>query len=159
MSPPHESNVVRRILMLGFGATGKAVCEFAIRHSLSIYVSEQEQLSQERQNWLHVRDIPFEHSGHTPEFLPNVDTVVLSPGIPANLSVLEEARHRGLAVFSEIELALRLVGSCPVIAVTGTNGKSTTVEVTARILQSLGRRAWVAGNIPGNCLSPGFIEK
>ena len=147
MSHSQDRNAVQRILMLGFGATGKAVCEFAIRHSLSIYVSEQEQLSQERQNWLHVRDIPFEHSGHTPEFLPNVDTVVLSPGIPANLSVLEEARHRGLAVFSEIELALRLVGSCPVIAVTGTNGKSTTVEVTARILQSLGRRAWVAGNI------------
>lgn len=147
MSHLRESAMARRILMLGFGVTGKAVCEFAVRHSLSIYVSEQGQLSQEQQNWLHAHDIPFEHSGHTAKFLPDIETVVLSPGIPANLSALKEARHRGLTVISEMDLALRLVESCPVIAVTGTNGKSSTVEVTARILRFLGQRAWVAGNI------------
>jgi len=133
--------------MLGFGVTGKAVCEFAIRHSLSVHVSEKGQLSEEQQNWLHDHDIPFEHSGHTSEFLTTVDTVVLSPGIPAKLPFLEEARQKGIAVISEMDLALRHVKNCPVIAVTGTNGKSSTVEVIAKILQSLGERVWVAGNI------------
>jgi UDP-N-acetylmuramoylalanine--D-glutamate ligase len=133
--------------MLGFGTTGKAVCEFAIKHELPIYVSEQKQLSQDQQTWLQDHGIRFEQSGHTLAFLSKVDTVVLSPGVPEDLPLLSEARECGITVISEIELALRLVGSCPVIAVTGTNGKSTTVEVIARIFRSLGRRARVAGNI------------
>ena len=147
MSHSQERNSARSILMLGFGVTGKAVCKFAIRYSLSACVSEQGQLSREQQSWLYDRDIPFEHSGHTSKFLTTVDTVVLSPGIPATLPVLVEARHRGIEVISEMDLALRSVGRCPIIAVTGTNGKSSTVEVTAKILQSLGKRVWVAGNI------------
>lgn len=147
MNHPKEGDSVRRILMLGFGVTGRAVCEYAIRHSLSVCVSERGPLSQEQQSWLHDHNIPFEHSGHTSEFLPAVDAVVLSPGIPPTLPVIEEARHEGIAVTSEMDLALLHVGSCPVIAVTGTNGKSSTVEVIATILRSLGRRAWIAGNI------------
>lgn len=147
MSHHLKLSAVRRILMLGFGATGRAVCEFAIRHSLSVHVSEQGQLSREQQNWLHEHDIPFEHSGHTSKFLPNADVLVLSPGIPFQHPVLEEARQKGVLVLSEIDFALSLLGNCPVIAVTGTNGKSSTVEVIGRILQSLGRRTWVAGNI------------
>jgi len=147
MSHSFKPSVLRRILMLGFGATGRAVCEFAIRHSLSIHVSEQGKLSQEQQTWLYAHDIPFEHSGHTSNFLPNVDVVVLSPGIPVKLPVLEEAQRRGIPALSEIDFALSLLGDNSVIAVTGTNGKSSTVEVIGKILQSLGRKVWVAGNI------------
>ena len=147
MSHSFKPTVLRRILMLGFGATGRAVCEFAIRHSLSIHVSEQGKFSREQQTWLHAHDIPFEHSGHTLKFLPNVDVVVLSPGIPVKLPVLEEARRRGIPALSEIDFALSLFGDNFLIAVTGTNGKSSTVEVIGKILQSLGVRAWVAGNI------------
>ncbi len=147
MSQSQESNTLRRILVLGFGATGRAVCEFAARHALWACVSEQGCLSEGQQNWLRENNIPFEQSGHTPRFLQEADVVVLSPGIPLELPILEEARRRGLPVLSEIDFALGMVGSCPVIAVTGTNGKSSTVEVIGKILQSLGRQAWVAGNI------------
>ena len=147
MSHSQGPNVLRRILMLGFGVTGRAVCEFASRHALSIRVSEQGRLSEEQQSWLLKNDIPFEHSGHTPKYLLDVDIVVLSPGISPNLPMLEEARQRGLPVLSEIDFALSLPGDRSVIAVTGTNGKSATVEVIGKILSALGRKAWVAGNI------------
>lgn len=147
MNHSPKRSFVPCILMLGFGVTGKAVCEFAILHSLSVYVSEQGQFSREQQSWLKVQGIPFEQSGHTSTYLDEADLVVLSPGVPLELPVLEEAQRRNIPVLSEIDFALSMLGRCPVIAVTGTNGKSSTVEVTARILQSLGRRAWVAGNI------------
>ena len=147
MKPPQGLRLGQRLLMLGFGRTGVAVCEFAIKHALPISVSEHGALSQAQQSWLRDRDIPFEQSGHTTLFLQNVDTVVLSPGIPADLPIIEKARGRGLVVISEIDLALRFVGECPIIAVTGTNGKTSTVDVLAKILQTQGHRAWVAGNI------------
>lgn len=137
----------RSLLMLGFGVTGMAVCEFAINHGLSVVVSESGQLSQQQQAWLEEKSISFEQSGHTSTFLSRVDTVVLSPGVPANLPLLARAREQGLTVISETDFALSFVGECPVIAVTGTNGKSSTVEVIATILNTQGCRAWVAGNI------------
>jgi len=133
--------------MLGFAATGRAVCEFAVSRALPAYISEQGRLSEEQQKWLCENDIPFEHTGHTSKFLPEVDVIVLSPGIPSKLPILEEAKQRGIRVLSEIDFALTLLGNRTVIAVTGTNGKSSTVEVIGKILQSLGRKAWVAGNI------------
>jgi len=137
----------QRLLVLGFGVTGRAVCEFAIRHSLSVAVSERRQLSREQQDWLLDNDIPFEHGEHTSRLLANVDVVVLSPGVPPGLPVVEEALQRGVAVLSAMDFALNLVGDRAVIAVTGTNGKSSTVEVIGTILRSLGKRTWVAGNI------------
>jgi UDP-N-acetylmuramoylalanine--D-glutamate ligase len=137
----------RRLLMLGFGITGRAVCEFAIKHGLPIVVSESGKLSQQQQAWLGEKDIAFEQSGHTENFLSQVDTIVLSPGVPAGLPLLACAREQGLDVISETDFALSFIGECPIIAVTGTNGKSSTVEVIAKILNTQGCRARVAGNI------------
>ena len=147
MKASQDSPLDPRLFMLGFGITGKAVCEFAVKHSIPIYVSENDALSQVQQAWLRERAIPFEQSGHTAVFLRCADTVVLSPGIPADLPLLIQAREQGCAVISEIGLALRSVGTCPIIAVTGTNGKTSTVEAIAKILQTQGCRTRVAGNI------------
>lgn len=136
-----------QFLMVGFGITGKAVCEFAVAHRYPIVVSEGGPLAHEKKMWLQKHDIPFEDCGHTLALLSRADTVVLSPGIPVDLPIVVEARRRGLAVISEIDLALRYMEACPVVAVTGTNGKSSTVEVIAKILHTQGHRAWVAGNI------------
>jgi UDP-N-acetylmuramoylalanine--D-glutamate ligase len=137
----------RSLLMLGFGVTGMAVCEFAIKRGLPIVVSEFGKLSPQQQAWLEEKDISFEQSGHTESFLSQVDTVVLSPGVPTDLPILACASERGLEVISETDFALSFIGECPIIAVTGTNGKSSTVEVIAKILASQGCRTSVAGNI------------
>lgn len=78
--------------------------------------------------------------------LAGVDLVVPSPGVPAAAPVLAEAVARGLPVLSEIEIAGRLL-SCPILAVTGTNGKSTTTTLIGEMLRHAGQRAFVGGNL------------
>src|SRR5687768_9236699 len=73
------------------------------------------------------------------------DLVVPSPGVPADAPVLEAAVARGTPVWSEIEVAWR-VARAPIIAVTGTNGKTTTVMLAAAMLKEAGREVEVAGN-------------
>ena len=83
---------------------------------------------------------------HPLEVLKGLDLLVVSPGVPAANLLLQAARERGIPVWSEIELAWRFV-TVPVIAVTGTNGKTTTVHMIEAILRRGGLRVKVAGNI------------
>lgn len=76
----------------------------------------------------------------------NLDGVVVSPGVPSEKPLLQAARQAGLAVISEVELAFPLLDG-PVIGITGTNGKSTTTELTGAILRVAGRAVEVCGNI------------
>lgn len=78
--------------------------------------------------------------------LAGVDLIVPSPGVPAYLPVFAEAEKRGIEVISEIELAYRL-SKAPIIAITGTNGKTTTTILTGRIMQADGRDTYIAGNV------------
>ena len=86
-----------------------------------------------------------------PSLLSGVDLVVASPGFSPSSAPMKAARDAGIPVWSEVELALRHL-SCPVAAVTGTNGKTTVVEQAAEMLQDSGLRAVAAGNI-GRALS------
>src|SRR5512147_1990170 len=83
--------------------------------------------------------------------IETADLVVISPGVPYRLEALNRARHRGVKVISELELASRFL-SAPVLAVTGTNGKSTTVTLIGKMLAEQGKRAFVGGNL-GTALS------
>ena len=101
-------------------------------------------------------DVTLELGGHRDATLETANLVVLSPGVPPRLPVLERARRRGISVISEVELASRwLRGS--LVAITGTKGKSTTAVVTGRMLESDGREVLVGGNI-GEALS-GQVER
>ena len=82
------------------------------------------------------------HSGDGLDLLDRVKTVVKSPGVPQEAPVIQAARARGLTVTGELELAWRLLPKTRFVAVTGTNGKTTTVELLGAIL-----RAAVAGNV------------
>ncbi len=94
-------------------------------------------------------DPPFEvHAGSDGvDLLDRVATVVKSPGVPWSAPVIEEAVRRGLEVTGELELAWRCLPLNPFVAVTGTNGKTTTVELLGAIWRAAGRRAEVAGNV------------
>ncbi len=85
--------------------------------------------------------------GQEPEELPpGIEGVVVSPGVPPDRPLLRAARRAGLPVISEVELAFPLLKG-PVIGITGTNGKSTTTELTGAILRAAGHRVEVCGNI------------
>ncbi len=83
--------------------------------------------------------------------LESAELVVISPGVPYRMEALERVRRRGAKVISELELASRFV-SVPMLALTGTNGKSTTVTLIGKMLQDSGKRVFVGGNL-GTALS------
>jgi len=78
--------------------------------------------------------------------LDDADLVVPSPGVPRDHELLRRARERGTAVWSEVELAARFL-PCPLLAVTGTNGKSTTTVLLGAMLSAAGSRVFVGGNL------------
>ena len=80
--------------------------------------------------------------------LEETDLIVVSPGIPPSTPFFKEAREMGIEIISEIELAYRL-SPCPIIAVTGTNGKTTTTVMAGKILKEAGIDYFIGGNIAG----------
>jgi UDP-N-acetylmuramoylalanine--D-glutamate ligase len=88
--------------------------------------------------------------GHPEAIFDSADAVVVSPGVPLSLKVFDRVRARGVLLMGELELAARLVRA-PILAVTGTNGKSTTTSLVGEILKEAGMNVVVAGNI-GNAL-------
>jgi UDP-N-acetylmuramoylalanine--D-glutamate ligase len=78
--------------------------------------------------------------------LNQAELVVISPGVPYRLEALERVRRRGAKVISELDLASRFL-SVPILALTGTNGKSTTVTLIGKMLQESGKRVFVGGNL------------
>ena len=89
--------------------------------------------------------------------LDEADLVVVSPGVPYRLASLETVRRRGVKVISELELASEFLRS-PLLAVTGTNGKSTTVTLIGKFLTESGKRSFVGGNL-GTALSEAALEE
>ena len=84
------------------------------------------------------------------------ELVVISPGVPYRLEALERVRRRGVKVISELDLASRFL-SVPILALTGTNGKSTTVTLIGKMLQESGKRVFVGGNL-GTAISEAAVQ-
>jgi UDP-N-acetylmuramoylalanine--D-glutamate ligase len=90
--------------------------------------------------------IELELGGHTARTFAAADLVVLSPGVPPDQPLVREARERGVPVVAELELASRWLRG-RIVAITGTKGKSTTTELTGRMLKAAGFAVTVGGNI------------
>ena len=88
----------------------------------------------------------IEAGGHTKAFIQDSDYVVLSPGVRLDALPVKWAGERGIEVMGEVEFAFRLC-PCPVVAVTGSNGKTTTSTVIAEIIKRAGRQVCLCGNI------------
>lgn len=82
-----------------------------------------------------------------PALLDGAELLVKSPGVPGEQALVVEARRRGIPVWSEVELGFRLLAPRPFVAVTGTNGKTTTTELIGAIFRAAGRPVEVAGNV------------
>lgn len=88
--------------------------------------------------------------------LDNAELIVISPGVPYRMAALERARGRGVKVIGELDLASRFL-SVPILALTGTNGKSTTVTLIGKMLEQGGKRVFVGGNL-GVALSEAALQ-
>ena len=137
----------RHVLVIGCGRTGTSVarCVAARRGRVRIVDPAAKRGAKADPRFA---GLPAEVicDGPPAEVLDGIDLVVPSPGVPATAAVLTEAVRRGLPVWSEVELAYRLL-ECPILAVTGTNGKSTTTALLGEIVRGTGDVTFVGGNL------------
>lgn len=137
----------KTIAVIGMARTGLAVAEVMKDLGARVVLYDRKSESELAEPLDAARELGVEaHAGTDKVDLAGVDLVVPSPGVPATLPVFAEARERGIEVISEIELAYRL-SRAPIIAITGTNGKTTTTILTGRMFQADGRDTYIAGNV------------
>jgi UDP-N-acetylmuramoylalanine--D-glutamate ligase len=141
------NTTIERLLVVGFGVTGRAVCRYARKHDVSTFLSERRALAEEERAWLVENGILYEDGGHSDRALAGIEAIVPSPSVPIGLALLEKARRRGIPIYSELDLAELASKARPIVAVTGTNGKSSTVALIGDLLRFWGLRAPVVGNI------------
>jgi UDP-N-acetylmuramoylalanine--D-glutamate ligase len=137
----------KTIVVVGAGRTGQALCRHFLRRGARVVLSDRrspEQLEAVGINW--EPGVTLDLGGHDPAHFLGADLVVLSPGVPSELPVLAAARERGVTVIGEIEVAFGELRA-PLVAITGTNGKSTTTTVAGDIFRAWGKRTFVGGNL------------
>jgi UDP-N-acetylmuramoylalanine--D-glutamate ligase len=137
----------KKIVIIGMGKTGIATARYLGNQGAKVAVTDEKQFDQwdnefkqiAGEKWLEVGD-------YNARVLEGADMVVPSPGVPPNSDLLVEAQKKNIPVVSEIELASWFL-KVPVIAVTGTNGKTTTTTLLGEILRRSGKKVFVGGNI------------
>lgn len=138
----------KKVLIVGFGKSGQAAAQYLHAQGAKLIVSDQKNKSELADVIKSVAEynIEFELGKHNPKTFASVDLILLSPGVPSNLEVLNEARQAGVPITNDIELAYPLI-KAPIIAVTGTNGKTTTTALIADMLKNDGKNVFMGGNI------------
>lgn len=135
----------RRFLVVGLGVAGAAVARALVAEGARVRVSEAREAVPGADE-LAALGVDVRLGGHAPEHLEDVDVVVPSPGVPEHAPVLRWALERGLPIWSELDVGAHLC-RVPYVAITGTNGKSTTTELVASMLAAAGLDAVACGNI------------
>lgn len=136
-----------RVSIIGAARSGISVALLLKHNGNEVFVSDRKPVeeSQKEIEKLNKEGIPFEFGRHTERVL-NADFIVVSPGVPDNSEVMLAAMSKGLPVYSELEVASWYCRA-PIVAITGTNGKTTTTALTGKIFENSGRKVAVAGNI------------
>ncbi len=142
------SLVGKTVAVLGLGASGEAAARLVLEKGGDVYVSEtkSDPTTSARGDRLGRLEARVELGRHDVGRIASCDLVVASPGIPPSSTILRELRARGVRWISEPELAFRFL-QAPLIAVTGTNGKTTTAALIAHLLDAAGVRPGLGGNI------------
>jgi UDP-N-acetylmuramoylalanine--D-glutamate ligase len=147
-----------RVTVMGFARSGVAACRLLQAAGAGVTIADRKE-SAELASVLDAIDrdhVRVTVGARYESSLDEADLVVISPGVPYRLAPLEAVRRRGVKVISELELASRFLRS-PLLAVTGTNGKSTTVTLIGKFLAESGKQAFVGGNL-GTALSEAAVE-
>src|SRR4029077_9907569 len=144
MNGPWGSGRFERVLVYGLGLSGRAAARFLLARGVAV-VGVDEKAAEK----LELEDLAGRsevHAGERPatlfapvDLVDLVDLVVVSPGVPMDRPLLEDARRRGVPVIAEVELAFPFLNGT-VVAITGSNGKSTTTALTGAMLRAAGHR-------------------
>lgn len=138
-----------RPLVVGLAREGVALSRYLAHHGARVTATDARPLEElgEEVRALEEDGVRLETGGHSPSLLDDVEILFVSPGVPLGVSLLQEARSRGIALSTESRLFCELCPA-PVTAITGSSGKTTTTTLVGEMAKAAdGARAWVGGNI------------
>ena len=136
-----------RIVILGAGESGVGAALLAQQQGYEVFVSDAFLINPVFKNELVLNGIDFEEKIHTAEKVSAADLIMKSPGIPEKSEVVQELRKREIELISEIEFAYRYKGDSKIIAITGSNGKTTTTAMVYHICKEATLNCAMVGNI------------
>lgn len=146
MSIENELNN-KKLIILGGGESGVGAAILGKKEGYDVFLSDGGLLKEKYKNDLLVNGIAFEEGYHDEAKILAADEVVKSPGIPENNEMMQKIRVKGIQVISEIELAYRHKGNSKIVAITGSNGKSTTTSLIYHICRVAELDCALVGNI------------
>lgn len=136
----------KKIVILGAGESGTGAAMLAHRKGYRVFVSDRNGISPQFKEVLELEGIAYEEGKHSEEQIADADEVVKSPGIPDNTPIVQQLKALGTRIIDELEFASRYTNS-RFIAITGTNGKTTTTLLTYHLLKEAGVNVGLAGNV------------
>ncbi len=149
ITPGQKIKSGQRFVVLGLGVSGRAAMKFLVQQGAIVSVSDTrsfEELAVDEQEYIQKHKIAFEGGGHTAAFCRTCDAIFISPGIDPNIPLLLDLRDSDIAVVGELAIAAPYLTET-VVAVTGTNGKTTVTALIGELLQRAGKEVFVGGNI------------
>src|SRR5258706_1686824 len=138
--------MINRVVILGAGESGTGAALVAKVKGHDVFVSDQGLIKEKYKNDLVANEIEFEEGKHSEDRILVADLIIKSPGIPDKAEIIKNAKAKGIAIIDELEFAFRYLKG-KVIAITGTNGKTTTTLLTYHLMKYAGLNVALAGNV------------
>ena len=139
----------KKILVVGLGRSGLSVVRYLVREGARVTVSDMKQeadLAPGPLREMKALGVTLETGEHRLDTFLRAERIIVSPGVPLNLAPLAVAKEKGIPVTGEMDLAVQIMNT-PIVAVTGTNGKSTVTAFLGSLLQNAGHEVFVGGNL------------
>lgn len=147
----------KRLVILGSGESGTGAALLAQYLGYDVFVSDQGSIKVTFKTELDQAGIAWEENGHTLSQILNAQEIIKSPGIPEKSEVMQAVRAKGIPVIGEIEFGWRHAGKCQIVAITGSNGKTTTTELSYHLMKTAGLEVRKGGNV-GNSFARMALE-
>lgn len=136
----------KNVVVLGAGESGCGAAVLAKKHHIEVFVSDKALIKPTYKDVLSQYEIDFEEGGHTLERLVKADLAIKSPGIPDKAPIVVHLKAAGIPIIDEIEYASWFTDAT-IIAITGSNGKTTSTLLTGHILRKAGLNVGIGGNV------------
>ena len=137
----------KSIAILGSGESGTGAALLAQHAGYDVFVSDKGGIKDQYKRELDAHGIAWEENRHSLDQILNAVEIIKSPGIPEKSEVMQAVRAKGINVIGEIEFGYRYAGKCRIVAITGSNGKTTTTELTFHLLKTAGLNVRMGGNV------------
>ena len=139
--------MIERVVILGAGESGTGAALLAKAKGMEVFVSDQGPIKDKYKAELSSNGIEFEENQHTEKKILKATLIIKSPGIPEKAPIIKAVKSAHINIIDEIEFAYRYIGQAKIVAITGTNGKTTTTLLTYHLMKHAGFNVALAGNV------------